>query len=311
MLKYIQHRHIVCIVLCVSLLWHGCKPDNGALKIYFTGDLLLDRGVREQIDKEGVAALFTGVRPLFADADAVVANLECPVTKVHAPINKRYIFRAEPEYLPEIKKAGITHLVMANNHTYDQGRAGLRDTYDNLIHSQLVPVGYGGNQDDACKPVIIQKGAIKVALFSSVLLTLEGWPYLPDSSGVCQATVDELAARIKAFRKANDPCKVVVILHWGAEFQESPTPQQRVQAQQLADAGADAIIGHHPHVIQSKTVYKGKPVFYSLGNFIFDQNYPAAKKGLLVKLTFSKDAIAFSSQTLDINNCSPRPEHNW
>ncbi|MDR0815312.1 MAG: CapA family protein, partial [Bacteroidales bacterium] len=102
------------------------------LTICFTGDVLLDRGVREQIDRRGIDALFADVAPLWANYDAVVVNLECPVTTRQAPVNKQYIFRGEPEWLPALRKAGITHAVLANNHTYDQGRGGLEDTYHNL-----------------------------------------------------------------------------------------------------------------------------------------------------------------------------------
>ena len=286
----------------------GQKPEHsGSLKICFVGDLLLDRGVRNQINKRGVAALFNKVKPLFVKADAVVANLECPVTKVLSPVNKKYIFRAEPEWLKEVKNCGITHLVMANNHTYDQGRNGIKETYTNLIENNLIPIGYGTNQNDACKPILIEKEGIKVAIFSSVLLTLENWAYLPDSVGICQATIEDLKSKIREFKTINNDYKVIVFLHWGAEFQETPLPEQRQQAEELIDAGADGIIGCHPHVIQPKQVYKGKPIFYSIGNFVFDQKYEAATKGLMVELTFSNSKGTFSVQPISIQNCIPYP----
>jgi poly-gamma-glutamate capsule biosynthesis protein CapA/YwtB (metallophosphatase superfamily) len=258
-------------IIIVSAFYSGCRQQDNSIRIYFVGDLLLDRGVRKQINVRGVAPLFEKIKPLFERADVVVANLECPVTKLPSPVNKKYIFRADPEWLQAVKQSGITHLVMANNHTYDQGRTGIKETAEHLIQSDLIPVGYGTNQDDACKPTLIEKNGILVALFSSVLLSLENWSYLPDSVGVCQATVEDLKNRIKAFKIANADYKIIVILHWGAEFQETPLFEQRQQAEELVDAGADAIIGHHPHVIQPKSIYKGKPIFYSIGNFVFDQ----------------------------------------
>ncbi len=281
--------------------------NSHTLNIYFVGDLLLDRGVRKQIQKTNAEALFKNVRHVFSEADAVVANLECPVTEEHAPVNKRYIFRADPEYLGAVRRSGITHLVMANNHSYDQGRAGIKATNRHLTDNGLVSVGYGVNQECACAPVVVEKEGIKVAMFSSVLLPLENWPYLPDSAGICQATTDELVARIKKFRRTNKFHKIIVILHWGAEFQETPLPEQRQQAANLIDAGADAIVGHHPHVIQQSWIYKGKPVFFSIGNFVFDQAYPAANKGLIVKLSFSNKEDKFSSQPFEIRNCVPYP----
>lgn len=304
MLKSVRYLFVIA---AVSLLSNGCKQDDKSLKIYFVGDLLLDRGVRKQINTNGVGSLFNYVKPIFKEADAVVANLECPITKISAPVYKKYIFRGEPEWLMEIKNSGITHLVMANNHTYDQGRNGIKETYFNLISNKLIPVGYGVNQDDACKPIIIEKEDIKVALFSSVLLPLENWSYLPDSVGVCQATAEDLKQRIKEFKTLHADYKIVIVLHWGAEFQETPLIAQRQQAEELIDAGADAIIGHHPHVVQPKSIYKGKPIFYSIGNFIFDQRYKPATKALMVKLVFSKKEDAFSILSLEIKNCVPIP----
>ena len=305
MLKLRRALFILFFLPALTVLFSGCRKSKHTLKIYFVGDLLLDRGVREQINTKGIEAIFANVKPVFAKADAVVANLECPVTRAISPVNKKYIFRAEPEWLKEVRKCGITHLVMANNHTNDQGRDGIKETYRNLMSNDLVPVGYGTNQDDACKPVILEKDGIKVALFASVLLTLENWAYLPDSAGVCQASVEELKTRIRDFKAAHTDYRIIVILHWGAEFQETPLPAQRQQAEELADAGADAIIGCHPHVIQSYKTYKGRPVFYSIGNFVFDQEYPPATHGLMVELDFSNSSDTFVVHLFSIKNCVP------
>lgn len=307
MLKQVRGSLFLIVIMFVSVFLSECKQNVSSLKIYFVGDLLLDRGVRKQIEIKGVAALFKNVKKEFSKADAVVANLECPVTTNTTPINKKYIFRAEPKWLKDVRESGITHLIMANNHTCDQGRNGIKETYVNLISNNLIPVGYGTNQEDACKPIIIEKEGMKVALFSSVLLTLENWTYLPDSLGICQASVEDLKDRIKKFKKVNKDCRIVIILHWGAEFQETPLLEQRQQAEELIDAGADAIIGHHPHVIQQKSIYKGKPIFYSLGNFVFDQEYEAATKALMVELIFSNKGDSFNVQPIVIKNCVPIP----
>jgi len=303
----IKMKHCVNFrrVLFLVIFFSGCKEAKNELTICFTGDLLLDRGVREQINKKGVPFLFKNVVPVFSQSDYVVANLECPVTTKKQPVHKKYIFRAEPEWLGYLKNAGITHLAMANNHTYDQGRSGITDTRDNIIRNKMIPVGYGLNQEESCEPVILQKGKIKVALFSSVLLPLENWTYLPASPGICQASAAELAEKIKLFKSRNKETKVVVILHWGVEFQESPTIEQRQQAMELIDSGADAIIGHHPHVIQGKFLFKNKPVFFSLGNFVFDQSSLPATKGLMVQLIFSENNFHFKEIPVTIRNCKP------
>ncbi len=283
----------------------GCRRQNTKLHICFAGDLLLDRGVRKQIEQRGMSSLLTSVAPALHNADAAVVNLECPVTDIVSPVHKRFVFRGSPSCLTPIREAGITHLVMANNHSYDQGRNGLIETYTNITQHGLIPIGYGSSQQAACTPTIIEKNGIRVAVFASVLLPLECWPYLPHAAGMCQATSEELAKCIIAHKKLHTNDYIVVSLHWGTEYQETHSLQQRQQAQQLIDAGADAIIGHHPHVIQPMHTYKGKPIFYSLGNFIFDQNTPTTSKGLLVTLSFDRDSISWSSRQFHIKSCKP------
>lgn len=99
-----------------------------------TGDILLDRGVRKVVEKQGVDQLFSAaIDSVLQASDVVVGNLECPATKIKAPVFKKYIFRAEPEWLATMQRHGFTHLNLANNHSIDQGREGLLDTYQNIL----------------------------------------------------------------------------------------------------------------------------------------------------------------------------------
>ena len=293
------------VVLC-GLLCGSCKTQNDGLTIYFAGDMLLDRGVRQVIDRKGVPWLFDDVHRQWTDADAVVVNLECPVTTRQSPIHKRFRFRAEPEWLADVHRAGVTHLVMANNHTNDQGREGMTDTRNQIVAHGMVPVGYGDNQPDACGPALIHKNGHTVALFSSVPMPLESWPYQPDAAGACQMSPADMAATIAAYKKLHPTHHVVAILHWGAEYQTSPAAIQRQQAAQLVAAGADAIVGHHPHVVVPMAIVAGKPVYYSIGNFIFDHDGMATSRGLLVRLHFNKKGMTWSDKTYRIKHCVPR-----
>ena len=291
--------------LFTLLILFSCHHRGSELEICFAGDLLLDRGVLKRIERDGVDALFKNVSAELKSADFSIANLECPVTKIQSPVYKRFVFRGEPEWLPALKKAGLTHLCMANNHTYDQGRAGITDTYNNLLKNDLVPLGYGTDQKQACLPVIIEKNNFRLAVFSSVLLRLENWEYFADSVGVCQLSAMELSEEIKKYHLTHPSDKIVVILHWGVEYQPGPDKDQRTSARQFIDAGADAVVGHHPHVIQSHEYYKGKPIYYSLGNFVFDPTREEAKKGMLLKLTFSESGVKDSFKIFEIKNCAP------
>lgn len=273
----------------------ACDPSLPAeIEIVFGGDVMLDRGIRQQIEAQGFQAVVEGIEPELKQSDYAVVNLECPATEIKAPLHKQFVFRAEPAYLQELRNAGITHCILANNHSYDQGRPGLISTAHNLGKASLIPVGYGPTQHDACMPVVIQKNGVEAAIFSSVTLRLESWMYLEKEPGMCQATVQQLTDAVTAYRKEHPQTFIIVTLHWGIEYQTAPSRTQQTQARDLVNAGADAIIGHHPHVIQTPEHINGKPVFYSLGNLVFDNMHPLAQQGILVKLTLQKNSSEFT-----------------
>jgi poly-gamma-glutamate synthesis protein (capsule biosynthesis protein) len=276
------------LLIGAVLLLVACKPDR-EVSVIFGGDVMLDRGIRAGINVKGLKHFTDNLTPVFKNADYTVINLECPATHIRASLTKKFIFRAEPSWLPGLKEAGVTHCIVANNHTYDQGRAGLMSTVRNLHKAGLGVAGYGQTQQEACAPVVLEKNGIAIALFSSVTLPLESWVYLEDSPGMCQATIENLEAAIAAYRVAHPQTYIIVSLHWGIEYQKMPTALQRAQAKALVAAGADAIIGHHPHVVQTYEQVDGKPVFYSVGNLIFDNPNPLTHDGILVKLTIGED----------------------
>lgn len=132
--------------------------------ITLTGDILLDRGVRQVVEQKGIDQLFSAeIDSVFRTSDAVVGNLECPATKIHAPVFKQYIFRAEPEWLGDLKRHGVTHLNLANNHSIDQGRKGLIDTKAQILKAGMIPIGAGQNQTEAASPVLLTEQPRKVA----------------------------------------------------------------------------------------------------------------------------------------------------
>lgn len=285
----------VIVVSCSSPKEQEATNDNSQLTLVFTGDVLLDRGVRPYAEREGIPALFAGVDSVFRQADAVIINLECPLTDTITPVNKHFVFRGEPQWAKGLREAGITHAAMANNHTYDQGRQGLLSTYNHLKEAGIEPLGYGTTKSERLEPVIIRKGDNEVALFNSVTLPLENWYDLDNRPGICQANASTLADAIRTFHAHHPTIKIIAVLHWGAEMQTSPTMQQRIDAQILLQAGADAIVGHHPHVVQPLINIYDKSVFYSLGNFVFDQSLPIAQQAAMAQITFMNDSIIAKS----------------
>lgn len=280
---------------------------TSATSIIFTGDILLDRGVRKTIEHHGTDYLFEQkVDSVLRSADVVVGNLECPATAIKAPMQKLFIFRGEPQWLSALKQHGFTHLNLANNHSVDQGRGGLMDTRKNIIHAGMVPVGAGKDMNEAAEPVLLTEQPRKVWLIASLHMALENYAYLPDKPSVNQESTAHIIKRIRAI-KQNDPQAVVIVsLHWGAEHTLQPVPSQRLEAHRLINAGADALICHHTHTLQTIEHYRGRDIYYSIGNFIFDQQKPLNSKACMVKVTVTKDSIKTSPIPIQISRCIPR-----
>ena len=281
---------------------------GASLTILFTGDVLLDRGVRHIAEHRGVGYLFEEVTPIFRDADAVVVNLECPLTDTVSPVNKKYIFRGDARWAKDLKKAGITHAAMANNHSNDQGRRGLQATARHLVDAGITPLGYGNNFKEQMSPVLIEKDGISVALFNATTLTIENWCRIDDKPGIAQPSEDELLDEIGDFRHNNPKTHIVVVLHWGVEFQPYPSIRQRALAHRLSEAGVAAVIGHHPHVLQPIDTIGKMPVYYSIGNFVFDQKNPKSRESMIARLTFNSDGTLTSdSVSVRIEQGRPIP----
>lgn len=292
-------------VLAVSLLLLAGHASD-TLTVTFTGDILLDRGVRERIRLAGIDRLFTpSVDSLLRKSDLVVGNLECPATKIQSPVCKRFVFRAEPKWLPALRQHGFTHLDLANNHSIDQGREGLMDTKRQVEVAGMVPVGAGKDMEEASQPVLLAAKPRKVWLLCSLRLPLENFPYLPDKPCVSQEGIDTLALRVAHLRQADPSCCIFVLLHWGWEHHLHALPGQTKTARRLIEAGADALIGHHSHTLQTVSAYQGRPVYYGIGNFIFDQRHPINTRAAVVKCVITAQSLHTELLPIDIKDCAP------
>ncbi|MDD4971195.1 MAG: CapA family protein [Paludibacter sp.] len=290
---------IFWIVLIIPvLLFTGCTKRNENLKITFTGDLMLDRGTRTVIEAHGPDFLFDNVNEVIGTSDYVVANLECAVCDAAlTPMNKKFTFRSNREWLLSLYNHNITHVTLANNHSFDFGEEGIKQTIANLDRVGMKPIGYCGEGNTTCPPVSINKKDISITVFSSCFLkqNVVGTAY--DSASV-------LSEKIKAYKGLHPTSIIVICLHWGIEKEPKPTSEQVEQAHLLINSGADLIIGHHPHVVQSIEVYQGKYIFYSLGNFIFDNNHSQA---IMTDLVLSKGRIK-TIQIIPINIVKSKPQ---
>ena len=296
------------IALAVSILFNVSARCADTLNVIFTGDILLDRGVRRVINQHGVDHLFSdGIDSVFRSAQVVVGNLECPATKIEAPVFKQFIFRAEPEWLDALKRHGVTHLNLANNHSIDQGREGFLDTYRNILAAGMVPLGAGENMQQAAAPILLASEPRNVWLVPSLRLALENYAYLPDKPCVSQEPMDSLLERVYRLRQADSTAVIIVSLHWGGEHTLEPVPRQRYDAHMLVHAGADVLICHHTHTLQTIEDYHGHKIYYSIGNFIFDPTKPINAKACIVRLriTNEKDGLQVETIPVGIQRCVP------
>ena len=302
-----RYNGLWCFVLVVVLSLQGGQAQsvyplgNDTLTIAFTGDILLDRGVRRQIERHGIESIFDEkADSVFRCSDIVVGNLECPTTTLHTPMMKQFVFRAEPEWLETLRAHGFTHLNMANNHTVDQGRRGMVDTWHNVEQYGMTPVGVGNTMTEAAQPVLLAEYPRKVWLIASLQLSLEHFPYLPEEPSVNQESIDSMLVRIRSLRKEDSTSVILVSLHWGKEHTMEPVPLQCKTARQLIDAGADALICHHTHTLQTIEQYHGKYIYYSLGNFIFDQYRDINRRTCVPQLKITRDSILVTNHFITI-----------
>ncbi|HAV43390.1 TPA: hypothetical protein DCX15_05180 [bacterium] len=286
-MRLVRRLFILLLILLTSLIISN--NTDAEVKFCAVGDVLLDRGIRTSIQKNGVDHPFEEISALIRGYDLAFCNLECPLFSSDVPLNKRYCFAAEPAYLEGLKNAGFNVISIANNHTIDQGRDAFLKTKALLEKEGLYPIGGGKDQKEARSAVIVERNGLKFAFLGYIDMLLEGITYLEDRPAPAWATTEEIIEEIKKIRDKVD--FVIVSFHWGVEFQHTPTINQVETAHKLIDAGADFILGHHPHVLQSIENYKGRYIIYSLGNFVFDQHKLPQRQSMIFCCTFEKGRI--------------------
>jgi poly-gamma-glutamate synthesis protein (capsule biosynthesis protein) len=212
-------------------------------------------------------------------ADVTMINLETSVSTRGAPIpDKAYTFRSPPENLAFLTEwLGADVVSIANNHTLDYGWDAFHDTITHLDEYGIAHIGAGENIAQAAAPYVFEKDGIKIAFFAAnQILTYSDWTAGREKPGQLIAREPTaLGALGDAMAQARGECDyIVVYMHWGIELDKKPYERQTATARALIDAGADVVIGSHPHVVQSFEYYGGKPIIYSVGNFLFNALNP-------------------------------------
>jgi poly-gamma-glutamate capsule biosynthesis protein CapA/YwtB (metallophosphatase superfamily) len=275
-------RNNVLLVIICSICIISCSEREKPINILFAGDIMLDRGTKQTIITHNPDYLFSDIDELLKKQDAVIANFECTSCDTSCPeTNKQCRFRCDPLYLSSIKKAGIDYLGLANNHSMDRGSKGLFQTVKNCYNRNIHCFG----EDSINDSIVINKADNHIIIFATNLIN--------DPQNKCNsASIDRICSQIK--RNKNQNTVVMIFIHWGIEKQNNPTNEQTVIAHKFIDCGADAIIGHHPHVIQTIEKYRDKYIFYSVGNFIFDNNSFPCNLGLLASFKILHNRILSS-----------------
>jgi poly-gamma-glutamate capsule biosynthesis protein CapA/YwtB (metallophosphatase superfamily) len=246
----------------------AASADSTEVVLRFAGDVLLGGHYEGDVGAD-VDRAFRGF-DLFQTADLSVVNLENPVTTRGAKVPKQFNFRMHPRYLAAIKNSGISVVSLANNHVFDYGRDGVEDTFHWLDSARIRYVGAGRNAEAARKPYLFRKGANTVAVLA-YYGGGEARPAGKNTSGVASRDLSSIEHDVNVARDSG-ATYIVVILHWGTEKADTPDVSQRWFARALIKAGVDAVIGHHPHVLQGIERYRKGVIVYSLGNFVFGGN---------------------------------------
>ena len=272
------------------------------------------RDVVTLMEQHGAAYPFERVAPLLAGNDLLIGNLEGTFTNRGERLDKYYTFRAPPALAETLRGAGFDAVTLANNHALDFGLVGLRDTLDALDAIGVSYFGAGLNRREAEAPLIVEAAGAFIALLgfsgvqSSVFAT-------EDAPGVARPEAEAVAGSVAAIRSAVD--FVIVVFHFGTEYEATPTGQQRELARAAADAGASLVIGHHAHTLQPWERRGDSLILYGLGNFVFDLDRedlatlgegPFATAVAIVELSnIAAPRLRFRPVYIDPDENRPRP----
>ena len=285
------------------------EPDYVTLT--FAGDIMLDRGVRNSVNKNfggDYSALFEKLK-ILKKSDIVFANLEGTASDKGKDIGNLYSFRMDPEIIPALRGAGISIVSVANNHVGDWGREAYIDTLARLRENEIAYTG-GGSLLEAENPTIIEKNGMKIGYLGFSDVGPSWMEVTEDNMGLLLASNPDFDKIIQNASKKVD--YLVVSFHFGEEYKTKHNARQETLAHRAIDAGAKLVIGHRPHVVQDAEVYSPKSctqsscagfIAYSLGNFIFDQKFSVpTMEGMLLEITLNKDgSMTTKKNTVKLN----------
>ncbi|MEK7608043.1 MAG: CapA family protein [Patescibacteria group bacterium] len=238
----------------------------------FVGDIMLSRMVGARIiEKNDFRYPFLLAAHTLRSADLTFGNLEGPISRRGKNVGSIYSFRADPYVLEGISFAGFDALSVANNHAWDYGREAFLDTLELLDEKRIFTIGVGKDFTEAHAPKVLTAGDARVALLGYTDLVFKTLGNPESVPAIARPDIETIKTDIVRAKQEAD--LVVVSFHWGEEYQTKHNATQEALAHDAIDAGANIVVGHHPHVVQELEGYNGGYIAYSLGNFIFDQSF--------------------------------------
>ncbi len=266
------------------------SPQKERLVIHGTGDVNLDPGYVPTFATQGYDYAWTGLKGLFKRDDLTIINLECPATDIPgSPVNKEFIFRCDPKALPVAKRFGVEVANQGNNHSGDYGPEALLDSRKNLLEAGIAPVGAGKDAKEAHEPAILEVGDWTIAVLGFGGIVPEpGWIAGPGHPGMADG--DDIPSMVRAVERADRVADLVFVsIHWGVELDTTPRADDVARAHAMIDAGADGIFGHHAHRLQGMDHYKGRPIAWGLGNFVWPTHSVPGRTTALARFVVEPD----------------------
>ena len=295
-------RLLVCSVNAVLSI---AQPGS-EVRILAVGDVMLSRHVRRiALEHNDPAWPFRKAASILAAADITFANLESPFLDEGPPPRLNImVFKAPSEMIAGLALAGIDVVSTANNHSRDYGPKSIPFTVEHLKKNGIEPIGTGIGFDQAHAGAVLARKGTRFGFLAYAFDQRNGnWPDLDPR--VADMDIPQMKKDIAALRKRSDV--VIVSMHAGTEYSTVVHPIQVAFAHAAIEAGATAVVGHHPHVVQSVEAYRGGVIFYSLGNFVFDQQPKIANLGIVAEITFERGALK-NYRTLNVEIRDTVPE---
>lgn len=313
-----SHRYFL---LCLITIFNLSFSAEGKITLIFTGDNLISPRIISQIEKYGENYPYEKVAQ-YLQGDVVFGNLEAPITnhsettrgKSRASIKagKNFVFKIPPRYSQIFKNAGFNVFSLANNHTMDFGEKGLEETLQELEKIGINYVGAGRNKEEASKPLILEYEDCKIGFLAYSMIVPVTFAATNSSAGINAHPRNFTRRMQEEISQLKSEVDIVIIsFHWGIEGHYYPTAYQKEIAHKAIEAGADIIVGHHPHRIQGVEIYKGGVIAYSLGNFLFAGKSPRIESFILKIEIFKKKITTVELLPIWVINGRPEPSTDY